>query len=351
MSKHIQLSITDPCHENWDNMTQAEQGRFCGSCQKQVVDFTNMSDSQLAAFFKKPSTGSVCGRFFQDQLERDVEIPKKRIPWVKYFFQIALPAFLMSAKASAQGEVRVKKADITVAPSAPVMQGMVSLPPRKKIEVFQTITIKGKITDENNNPVPFASVMIKGTNVGTPADSNGIFRLNNPSLQRGVLLEVSSVGYETKEITISKEADLEQDMVIRLTRAFLDEVIVNAGVTVKGSTRVMMGGISVGRCEKKTDIIPVVKSPEETQPMIKVYPNPVLSGSTINIGCEKLEEGYYTFQLFNQSGQQIQSKQIWIDAEARLMNMELPVVVAGNYILVLTNKESGKKFTEKIIIE
>src|SRR5262245_55344133 len=102
MSKHIQLSIADPCHENWENMSPSEKGRFCDSCQKQVVDFSNMSDSQIAAFFKKPSTGSVCGRFYNDQLDRNIEIPKKHIPWVKYFFQFTLPAFLVSMKAAAQ---------------------------------------------------------------------------------------------------------------------------------------------------------------------------------------------------------------------------------------------------------
>src|SRR6476619_6305684 len=105
MAKKIQLSITDPCHENWDNMSPSEKGRFCASCQKQVVDFTNMSDAQLAAFFRKPPVGSVCGRFYSDQLERDIQIPKKRIPLVRYFFQFALPAFLLSMKATAQGKV------------------------------------------------------------------------------------------------------------------------------------------------------------------------------------------------------------------------------------------------------
>ena len=102
MSKKIQLSIAEPCHENWENMSPVDKGKFCGSCQKQVVDFSNMSDRQVAEFFKKPSTGSVCGRFMTDQLERDIEIPRKRIPWVKYFFQIAIPAFLFSIKGSAQ---------------------------------------------------------------------------------------------------------------------------------------------------------------------------------------------------------------------------------------------------------
>ena len=66
MSKKFQLQIPEPCRESWDKMTPVEQGRFCDSCQKTVVDFTAMSDMQLAAFFKKPSTGSVCGRFYND---------------------------------------------------------------------------------------------------------------------------------------------------------------------------------------------------------------------------------------------------------------------------------------------
>src|SRR5687767_10861683 len=114
MSKHIQLSIADPCHENWDTMTTAEQGRFCASCQKQVVDFTNMSDAQLAAFFKKPSNESGCGHFYQHQLDRNIEIPKKRIPWLRYFFQFALPAFFASTRATAQGSINVEKANTAI---------------------------------------------------------------------------------------------------------------------------------------------------------------------------------------------------------------------------------------------
>ncbi len=111
MAKQLQISIPTPCHENWDAMSPVEKGRFCGSCQKQVVDFSNMSDRQVAEFFKKPSTGSVCGRFMTDQLDREIEIPRKRIPWLKYFFQFALPAFLLSLRSSsakAQGTPLIK---------------------------------------------------------------------------------------------------------------------------------------------------------------------------------------------------------------------------------------------------
>src|SRR5689334_9509838 len=108
MAKKIQLDIPTPCHKNWDNMHPSGKGKFCDSCQKQVVDFTRMTDREIALFFKKKSTGSVCGRFMDDQLNRDMDIPKKRIPWFKYFFQFALPAFIISNKAKAQvGKIAV----------------------------------------------------------------------------------------------------------------------------------------------------------------------------------------------------------------------------------------------------
>ncbi len=48
MSKKLQLTIAEPCHENWENMSPVDKGKFCGSCQKQVVVFSDMSDRQVA---------------------------------------------------------------------------------------------------------------------------------------------------------------------------------------------------------------------------------------------------------------------------------------------------------------
>src|ERR1051326_6435672 len=95
-------------------MTRVEKGRFCSSCQKQVIDFSRMSDRDIASIFKKASTGSVCGRFMGDQLNRDIDIPRKRIPWIKYFFHFALPAFLVSCGARMQGKVKSDKCNSEV---------------------------------------------------------------------------------------------------------------------------------------------------------------------------------------------------------------------------------------------
>jgi hypothetical protein len=65
----MKISINKPCHENWDIMNPNEQGAFCLSCQKNVVDFSKKNIEEIKDFFtKKEDTRSVCGRFEESQL-------------------------------------------------------------------------------------------------------------------------------------------------------------------------------------------------------------------------------------------------------------------------------------------
>ncbi|MFP9114047.1 hypothetical protein ACLI1A_08885 [Flavobacterium sp. RHBU_3] len=66
--KSVNISIPKPCHENWDAMTPEDKGRFCGLCQKTVVDFTAMDDNGVASFFEQHKGQKVCGRFRTEQL-------------------------------------------------------------------------------------------------------------------------------------------------------------------------------------------------------------------------------------------------------------------------------------------
>jgi Secretion system C-terminal sorting domain len=101
MGKYITIQIPKSCQQDWNAMTLEEQGRHCNACQKTVVDFTTMTDTQLATFFKK-KTDNVCGRFYNDQLDKQIALPKRELPWLKYFFTITLPAFLFSQKSFGQ---------------------------------------------------------------------------------------------------------------------------------------------------------------------------------------------------------------------------------------------------------
>ena len=70
----IQLNIPHPCTQNRDEMIPTEKGRFCGHCQKTVIDFTTWSDTALYNFFAK-NTGAVCGTMYETQLNRNIAIP------------------------------------------------------------------------------------------------------------------------------------------------------------------------------------------------------------------------------------------------------------------------------------
>jgi hypothetical protein len=83
----------------------------------------------------------------------------------------------------------------------------------------------------------------------------------------------------------------------------------------------------------------------------RAFPNPASPGASLHIEWKQTEEGYYIFELIDLSGKRVYSKEIWIDAEARLLNLELPSVAAGNYILQATHKNSGNHFAEKIVVK
>lgn len=66
----------------------------------------------------------------------------------------------------------------------------------------QNRTVSGKITDEKGDPVPFATVKVKGTKKGTSADAGGLFTIE-VSKTGEVTLLVSSQGFQEKEIPVT----------------------------------------------------------------------------------------------------------------------------------------------------
>lgn len=69
-AKSIQYTIENPCDESWNDMTPETDGRFCDSCEKSVVDFTQMSDFSIVNYLENHKHEKVCGRFTKPQLDR-----------------------------------------------------------------------------------------------------------------------------------------------------------------------------------------------------------------------------------------------------------------------------------------
>jgi hypothetical protein len=65
-------------------------------------------------------------------------------------------------------------------------------------------TITGKVTDEMGTPIPSASVVVKGTTLGTTTDKEGSFSLKVPETAKTLVF--SSVNFAAREVSIGKSS-------------------------------------------------------------------------------------------------------------------------------------------------
>lgn len=164
MKKAITITVPKPCHENWDEMTSTEKGKFCGVCTKEVVDFSKSSDEEL---FKKIAKGqNLCGRFNASQLDRKITLERKsKNSLLPYAASLLLPLSLLGGSDSlAQGGPRVFESNYT-------SLGIGSNP------IKSIVTITGFITDENNIPISNAEVFVLETGKSVRTKPDGSYRL------------------------------------------------------------------------------------------------------------------------------------------------------------------------------
>lgn len=88
----------------------------------------------------------------------------------------------------------------------------------------RTYTVRGTVKDRMNAPVPYATVMVLGTNIGIAADVDGGFRLQ---LDKGTYrLRFSCTGYEQKIVEVSAEQQPNLEVTLDEAKNGLTEVVV-----------------------------------------------------------------------------------------------------------------------------
>jgi hypothetical protein len=195
MSKQIQIEVPKPCHENWDAMSPEQQGKFCGVCSKTVVDFSLMSDGQILETIQK-NTGSMCGRFSNDQLERPLIKPLQPKWYMAGMWKYVLSSFMLFKVANVKAQ---QKPEIVNCPKP--------ADSKTHIKMGQLIapvvnTLKAMVQDEYGIPVVGASIIVTGTNKGTQTDKYGQFEIK---VQKKQTIEISHVGYITMTATINEK--------------------------------------------------------------------------------------------------------------------------------------------------
>src|SRR5574344_971529 len=86
----------------------------------------------------------------------------------------------------------------------------------------QTIQVKGVVKDAvTSEPLPGVAVLVKGTKTGISTNSDGTYSI---SLVKNSVLSFSSIGYQTKEVTVTGNGAL--NVALSEDRQFLNEVVV-----------------------------------------------------------------------------------------------------------------------------
>lgn len=222
----LQVSIPEPCSENWDAMTPVDQQRrHCAACDKTLTDFSHMTDRQIGQILRT-NGGNLCGRFRKSQLDRPLRLaePRRR----RGIAAVAASAgLLLAAPAFGQGVTPEPMEQVERSPKKEA-----GTPPGK-------VVIKGTVTDESGEGLIGASILISGTTIGTITDLDGRFQLV-VSDDKGVTLAISYTGFSNLYVDYTS-AELQSQTFKQETEYVLEE-------SVSG----LMGVIIVGYVKKNT---------------------------------------------------------------------------------------------------
>ena len=142
--------------------------------------------------------------------------------------------------------------------------------------------VEGRVTDAmTGEPIPYASVHIEGTMLGTSTDGEGIYVITVPS--DGILV-FSSIGYKTREIPVEGKsavnAELEPD-----TESLEETIVIAYGTATKSSFTGSASMVDAQTIESRvsTDVTSALAGTTPGVQVISSSGDPASSGATIRI--------------------------------------------------------------------
>jgi hypothetical protein len=184
MRHKIQISIPEPCHEGWQNMTPVEKGRFCASCQKKVLDFTYLSDNEIIKVVTK--NDNLCARIDVSNLNRNLIKTKTKSNYFGYFATTVLAFFGLGT-------------ENVVAQEKPVVEQTDFKYLNKASDSVKKIIVSGLVKNVYGQPLPGAIIKIKGTKNSTNTDQNGKYTIE---VNQGEILIFSFLAKIDKEVLV-----------------------------------------------------------------------------------------------------------------------------------------------------
>jgi|GEM_PF-1479741 len=160
----IRIDIPAPCQEQWNSMTPVDdQHAHCAACDRVLVDFTQMDDTELAVFLRQ-SGQNVCGRFRQEQLEKRIALPAEkpvRKYWLNAIWLLPLSFFAKPAQGQVTPHIILDKPPRCVPlPAESVAQKTDTV--KTQAAARRETEVRGTVTDaETGQPLANALVRVR----------------------------------------------------------------------------------------------------------------------------------------------------------------------------------------------
>ncbi len=354
----IQLSIPTPCHEDWNKMTPNQQGRFCGSCAKTVVDFSAMTDAQLIGYFENLKNENVCGRVYPDQLNRDLQKPepmvkRKKLYWLWQYAAAFVLFFTKGAQVKAQGDIRGK-----IAPKVDTVKRPVEIPIRlggiRKVDVPPIVHVLPAlitqlfITDESNNPIAGASVQLLPSEEWIVTDSAGRINLGKTHTIKEV--KVSFIGFESKQVLLKNVKG--NSIQLKQIPLVLGEVAIQCEKPVgQQSFGAIAGGISIRRVDKVKEVAPLITTGKPAEASFSVFPNPVQKGKEISFTITAKDKKKYKILISDADGKIMLQQNAGSSTKGQPAKINTPALWnSGMYIISLVSENGETIQSEKIML-
>jgi hypothetical protein len=308
------VRVPEPCHEDWNKMKPEEKGRYCNSCSKTVVDFSNKTDPEIKTILLENPSGHLCGHFRKSQLDRplnykiDLNNLPKNITTTKAF-AIALFLVFGSILFSCTDEKDQK-----------LVVGAIE-PPKEEV-----ITMGEPMVND---------IISRDSILSLPTINYELFSMNETHVNGGIGYEVidpvvdSLVGGEVTVVPTQDKYEL-------MTVGMMVVQIQQPGTTCSDTTTQKNTTVQIGDnvVTKRTDL--------------SVYPNPGSGEFTIKYDVAKRAD--IKIDIYDLKGDLVKAV---VDQPSQYEGKyQIPVnlneMPSGIYFVNLTNGE--KRFTEKVVI-
>lgn len=213
------LEIPKPCHTDWNSMSATNQGKFCASCKKEVINFEFLTNAQIVSIIS--SSTSVCGRLSKNQINTEFtnSNPTPAPFWGVLF---SFTSLLTTMPVFAQNE----KAKIEIVDSK-------SSSATKEQTETSFVTVSGIVLEKltadakTSTPLPGAVIEHKKSKTSVTTDFSGTFTIKIPfkDYSKSKWLLVHYIGMESKEIEVLKTTNnLKIEMIP--TEMMMGEVVI-----------------------------------------------------------------------------------------------------------------------------